>query len=199
MYFNLPNMQYFLGHVTTTKITVKRPIKLQSTNYDCKNSLQRSTAKGRPVIPTTFNRIFCKWINNINLQRASYLYQITVAKKEDEGYLGTTKVPTELLLIKWLITLPTIETGGTSQLFSPDQSDVKASTPMEPGFQYKELSLSSLALFILAKLYKVPTNYQETGKNQQWLPNSLMSIIRLRISTLWFSILKIHIVCISIL
>jgi hypothetical protein len=35
-----------------------------------------------------------------------------VAKKEDEGYLGTTKVPTELLLIKWLITLPTIETGG---------------------------------------------------------------------------------------
>jgi hypothetical protein len=60
-----------------------------------------------------------------------------VAKKEDEGYLGTTKVPTELLLIEWLITLPTIETGGTSQLFSPDQSDVKASTPMEPGFQYK--------------------------------------------------------------
>ena len=89
-----------------------------------------------------------------------------MAKNEDEGYLGTTKVPTELLLIKWLITLPTIETGGTSQLFSPDQSDVKASTPMEPGFQYKELSLSSLALFILAKLYKVPTNYQETEKNQ---------------------------------
>ena len=107
-----------------------------------------------------------------------------MAKKEDEGYLGTSKVPTELLLIKWLITLPTIETGGTSQLFSPDQSDVKASTPMEPGFQYKELSLNSLALFILAKLYKVPTNYQETEKNQQWLPNSLMSIIRLRISTL---------------
>ena len=94
MYFNLPNMQYFLGHVTTTKITVKRPIKLQSTNYDYKNSLQRPTAKGRPVTPTTFNRIFCKWINNINLQRASYLYQITVAKKEDEGYLGTTKVLT---------------------------------------------------------------------------------------------------------
>jgi hypothetical protein len=30
------------------------------------------------------------------------------------------------------------------------------------------------------------------------LPNSLISIIRLRISTLWFSILNIHIVCISI-
>ena len=57
-------------------------------------------------------------------------------------------------------------TGGTSRLFSPDQSDVKASTPMEPWFQYKELSLSSLVLFILAKLYKVPTNYQETEKNQ---------------------------------
>ena len=137
MYFNLPNMQYCHGPVTTTKITVNRPIKFQWTNYDYKNSLQRPTAKGRPVVPTTFNQIFCKWINNINIQRASYLYQITVAKKEDEGYLGNTKVPTELLLIKWLITLPTIETGGTSQLFSPDQSDVKASTPMEPGFQYK--------------------------------------------------------------
>jgi hypothetical protein len=52
MYFNLPNMQYVLGYVTTTKITVKRPIKLQSTNYDYKNSLQRPTAKGRPVTPT---------------------------------------------------------------------------------------------------------------------------------------------------
>jgi hypothetical protein len=31
---------------------------------------------------------------------------------------------------------------------------------MELGFQYKELSLNSLALFISAKLYKVPTNYR---------------------------------------
>ena len=58
----------------------------------------------------------------------------------DEGHLGTTKVPTELLLIKWLITLLTIETGGINQLFSSDHSDVNVSTPMEPGFQYKELN-----------------------------------------------------------
>jgi hypothetical protein len=36
MYFNLPNMQYFLGHVTTTKITVKRPIKRYRYDALCK-------------------------------------------------------------------------------------------------------------------------------------------------------------------
>ena len=65
------------------------------------------------------------------------------SQDDDEGHLGTTEVPTELLLIKWLINLLTIETGGTNQLFSPDESDVKASTAMEPGFQYKEFNLNS--------------------------------------------------------
>ena len=59
MYFNLSNMQHFHGPVTITQITVKRPIKLQWTitwvHMHCP-----ATAKGRPVTPNTFHRIFCK-------------------------------------------------------------------------------------------------------------------------------------------
>jgi hypothetical protein len=63
---------------------------LKMTNYfflSWVSVLVKVSTKERPVTSTTFNRICCKWINNINIQRASYLYQITVAKNEDEGYL----------------------------------------------------------------------------------------------------------------
>ena len=63
-----------------------------------------------------------------------------------EGHLGMTSVPTVPVFKACLITLSIKYRGGQSQLFSPDQSQVKASTASEPGFQKRELNLSSWVL-----------------------------------------------------
>jgi len=78
-----------------------------------------------------------------------------------------------MLLIKWLITLLAIEAGSTNQLFSTDQSDVKASTPMEPEFQYKELNRNSLVLFTLAHLSPQLAQTIKKLKQSTLVPNRL--------------------------
>lgn len=57
---------------------------------------------------------------------------------KDDNPLGMTNVPCALHSCICFNTLHTIKGGGTIQQFSPDQSYAKASTPVEPGFQYFE-------------------------------------------------------------
>ena len=64
-----------------------------------------------------------------------------IGQKGAEGHLGTTSVPLAPVFRACLITLGTRNGGGQSQLFSPAQSQVKASTASEPGFQKRELNL----------------------------------------------------------
>ena len=69
-----------------------------------------------------------------------------IVRNGADGQYGTTSVTAALFANAYLIALVAKATGGTTQLFSFDQSCVKASTASAPGVQNLELNLLHLAL-----------------------------------------------------
>ena len=85
------------------------------------------------------SRIFSSVIKGARVQPSEKIR----GQKGADGHLGTINVPSAPVFKVCLITLG-IRTGGRqSQLFSPAQLQVKASTASEPGFQKRELNLGS--------------------------------------------------------
>ena len=121
---------------------------LLPTNLKAKTSvLEIPLNKLLPDIPVTtrlgvWSRILSSITNGALVQPSGK----SIGQKGAEGHLGTTKVPIAPVFKACLITLGIRYGGGQSNLFSPDQSQVKACTASEPGFQKRELNLGSWVL-----------------------------------------------------
>ena len=87
-------------------------------------------------------RVLSSVINGARVQPSGK----SIGQKGADGHLGITRVALAPVFRVCLITLGIRYGGGQSQLFSPDQSQVKASTASEPGFQKRELNLGSWVL-----------------------------------------------------
>ena len=95
---------------------------------------------------------------------------------------GIIKAPCALQNLRWRHTLIIWLGGDTSQMFSPCQFWVKASTPSQPGFQKRELNLRHLALYQVADLSTVkgPHRVLIHRKMSGLIPQSLTSVSLLR-------------------
>ena len=95
---------------------------------------------------------------------------------------GIMSTPLALHNSKWRHALIIWLGGGTTQLFSPCQFWIKASTPSDPGFQKRELNLMHLVFYHVANLSTVKGTHKVLShwNISERMPQSSTSVSLLR-------------------
>ena len=84
--------------------------------------------------------------NCLGVNRPYHLSFLAISGDFHIGTIKGFKEPTAFQSLIWLNNLPVSVMGGTSQLFSDDQSCINASTASVPGWRNLELNLGNLVL-----------------------------------------------------